>query len=116
MRLVNVLACLALVLPATAADLRWIPPTTAGMEIDGLPWFERNGGDFYRLPKSLEKQFPPAVWKLSKSPSGGRIRFRTDSTALAIRVEYPGAPDMKNMHAFGQTGVDLYADGAYVNT
>src|SRR5205807_9956158 len=49
----------------------------------------------------------------AQSPSGGRIRFRTNSTAVAIRLEYPGPPRMKNMHAFGQTGVDLYADGVY---
>jgi hypothetical protein len=30
---------------------------------------------------------------------------------LPIRLDYPEPPGMKNMHAFGQTGVDLYADG-----
>jgi len=48
--------------------------------------------------------------------SGGRIRLRTDSTALAVRLEYPSPPSMNNMHAFGQTGVDLYSDGAYRGT
>ena len=35
---------------------------------------------------------------------------------MAIRVEYPGPPDATNMHAFGQTGLDLYADGVYRGT
>jgi lysophospholipase L1-like esterase len=35
---------------------------------------------------------------------------------IAIKVEYPSPPDMRNMHAFGQTGIDLYADGQYVGT
>ena len=50
------------------------------------------------------------------SPSGGRIRFRTDSTRVAIKLAYPSAPNMTNMHAFGQTGVDLYIDGVYRST
>jgi lysophospholipase L1-like esterase len=53
---------------------------------------------------------------LAKDPSGGRIRFRTNSSVLAIRLEYPKPPDMANMHAFGETGVDLYADGVYRGT
>ena len=40
----------------------------------------------------------------------------TNSAALAIRLEYPEPPGMKNMHAFGQTGVDLYVDGIYRGT
>ena len=44
------------------------------------------------------------------------IRFRTNSSTLAIRLEYPKPPNMANMHAFGQTGVDLYIDGVYRNT
>jgi len=101
--------------PETPA-LRWIPATSAEVEVDGLPWFAENQGETYRLPIRLEKTFRPAVWNLAKSPSGGRIRFRTDSPIVAVRVEYPSAPNMANMHAFGQTGVDLYADGTYIAT
>lgn len=101
---------------APAAELRWLTPASPELEIDGLPWFKQNGGEWFRLPVAMQSKLPPPVWNLGKSPSGGRIRFRTDATALAIRLEYPGAPNMKNMHAFGQTGVDLYADGGYVNT
>jgi hypothetical protein len=104
-----------LVLAAAAAfgQMRWVPVPGPGMEIDGLPWFKDNGGEFWRLPARSQEKFSKAVWDLAKSPSGARIRFRTDSRTLAIRLEYPSAPDMKNMHAFGQTGVDLYVDGAY---
>ncbi len=91
--------------------MRWIAP--ADLEIDGLPWFGENKGEFHRLPARSQEKFPPAVWNLAKSPSGGRIRLRTDSTLFAVKLEYPSAPDMRNMHAFGQTGVDLYVDGEY---
>jgi hypothetical protein len=93
-----------------------IQPQDARLEIDGLPWLAENKGEMIRLPRRLEASLPPSVWNLGLSPSGGRIRFRTDSTRLAIRIEYPSPPNMANMHAFGQTGVDLYLDGAYRST
>lgn len=96
--------------------LRWIDPAGGALEVNGLPWYGENNGEMFRLPRRLQDQFRPAVWNLAKSPSGGRIRLRTNSTALAIRVEYDSAPNMRNMHAFGQTGVDLYVDGIYRGT
>ncbi|MGA2987751.1 MAG: SGNH/GDSL hydrolase family protein [Terriglobia bacterium] len=98
------------------APLHWIPLPNPEVQVDGLPWYGENGGELFRLPARLKDTYRKEVWDLAKSPSGGRIRFRTDSSLLAIRLEYPQPPGMKNMHAFGQTGVDLYADGVYRGT
>jgi len=103
-------------LPPLPAPTRWITLPSSKVEIDGLPWYRENKGNLYRLPISLKDTFPPSVWRLAKSPSGGRIRFRTNSSALAIRLEYPSSPSMLNMEAFGQTGVDLYVDNTFWNT
>src|SRR5437879_5947579 len=101
MRLAIVL--LATTLAAQTPDsLHWLPVTAQELTVDGLPWFSQNKGELFRLPLALEKVVRPPVWNLAKSPSGGRIRFRTDSASVAIRLEYPSAPDMTNMHAFGQ--------------
>ncbi len=99
-----------------SAQLHWIELPNPQLEINGLPWYAENNGALYRLPIALKDTFRPEVWGLAQSPSGARIRFRTDSPIVAIRVEYPSAPNMKNMHAFGQTGVDLYSDGVYCST
>src|SRR5260370_36097945 len=99
-----------------AAELRWLPPSSTDLEIDGLPWFSRNGGEFFRLAAASQETFPAPVCNLAKAPSGARVRLRTDAATLAIRLEYPRPPSMANMHAFGQTGVDLYADGMYRGT
>lgn len=96
--------------------LQWLPITSPHMEVDGLPWFSENGGELSRLPVKMKDSYRKAVWDLVQQPSGGRIRFRTDSATLAIKLEYPHGPNMKNMHAFGQTGVDLYADNMYWGT
>ncbi|MBM3784086.1 MAG: hypothetical protein FJW30_06975 [Acidobacteria bacterium] len=94
----------------------WIAPTDPRFEVNGLPWLAENQWELIRLPARAKDSIPPAVWNLGLSPSGGRIRFRTGSTRVAIRLEYPSAPNMANMHAFGQTGVDLYIDGLYRST
>lgn len=99
-----------------AAMLSWITPQDLRIEILGLPWVSENKGELIRLPNRLKSELPPAVWNLGQSPSGARIRFRTDSTRVSIKLEYPSPPNMTNMHAFGQTGVDLYIDGVYRST
>jgi hypothetical protein len=101
---------------AEEPPLRWLLLPNPQMEVDGLPWYSENGGELFRLPAKLKDTYRKPVWDLAQSPSGGRIRCRTNSTTLAIRLEYPGPPGMSNMHAFGQTGVDLYADGVYRGT
>lgn len=107
---------LAVSAAAQTPDLAWHSPGESKLEIDGLPWFHENGGELFRLPLRAKDSIATPVWDLAKSPSGGRIRFRTDSNRLAIRLEYPSPPNMKNMHAFGQTGVDLYVEGVYTGT
>lgn len=89
---------------------RWITLPDPQVEIDGLPWYHENHGELYRLPVSLKDTYPRLVWALAKDPSGGRIRFRTDSSVLAIRLEYPYPPGRPNMQAYGESGVDLYVD------
>lgn len=95
---------------------RWITLPDPQVEIDGLPWYHENHGELYRLPLSLKDTYPRLVRALAKDPSGGRIRFRTDSTALAVRLEYPYPPGRPNMQAYGESGVDLYVDNEYWGT
>jgi lysophospholipase L1-like esterase len=97
-------------------EMVWIAPPDARLEINGLPWYAENGHQWMRLPLRLKDTLPPAVWSGGTNPTGGRIRFRTDSPTVAVRLEYPSPPNMANMHAFGQTGVDLYLDGVYRGT
>lgn len=98
------------------AALTWLAPQDSRLDIRGLPWLAENKGKLIRLPLRLKEQLPAPVWNLGRSPSGARIRLRTNSTRVAIRLAWPSPPDMTNMHAFGQTGVDLYVDGVYRST
>lgn len=75
--------------------------TDSRVEINGLAWQAENGGELIRFPARLRSVLPKTVWGLAQSPSGGRLRFRTDSN----RLEYLSPPASRNMHSFGQTGV-----------
>src|SRR5256885_1786088 len=75
---------------------RWVALPNPQIEVNGLPWYGENGGEFFRLPVKFKDTYRKPVWDLAQSPSGGRIRFRTNATTLAIRLEYPGPPAMSN--------------------
>ena len=103
-------------LVAQDAGLRWTPVTGARFEVAGLPWFQENHAEFWRLPARAKDSFPKEVWNLAQDSAGGRIRFRTDSSSVGLRLEWPHPPGMRNMHFFGQSGVDLYVGEHYWGT
>lgn len=71
---------------AQEVALRWVELPNPQMDVAGLPWYGENGGELFRLPIKLKDTYRPPVWDLAQSPSGGRIRFRTNATTLAIRL------------------------------
>lgn len=84
--------------------------------VNGLAWLSEEAPVLRRLPARLKGSFRDPVWDLAQSPSGGRIRFRTDSTRLAIAAQNPNASTMHHMTSVGQNGFDLYVDGEYRNS
>jgi hypothetical protein len=85
------------------------------VELNGLPCFQHNGGKLWRLPFEMEEQISLDVWELSKQPSGGRLRFCTDTTQLGLTLDYGRIEQMKNMCRIGHMGVDAYVDGRFWN-
>lgn len=92
---------------------RWIEFPDPGLPVFGLPWFPETTPRLQRLPDRLREQVRAPVWNLAQSPTGGRLRFRTDSSGVEVRLRYERLGHMHNMHRIGQMGLDLYADGAY---
>jgi len=64
---------------AEEPQLRWVTLAAPQVEVDGLPSFSENGGELFRLPLRLKDTYRKPVWELAQSPSGGRIRFRTNA-------------------------------------
>lgn len=85
------------------------------VELNGLPWFSQNGGKLWRLPAHMKERVSMDVWELSKQPSGGRLRFCTDTGMLGVTAGYDSVENSDNMCRIGQMGVDAYVDGRFWN-
>jgi len=86
----------------------------APFEIRGL--FSAVPGDYKRLPDDVAGQCNDSLRAMYVCPSGGRIRFRTDSRRIILKADEPDL--MPNPHhAFtGGQCFDLYSDGGFVNS
>ncbi len=99
------------------SDLQRIAFPDTRLEVFGLPGFDaEKGAVLRRLPEHLKESLRPPVWNLAQDPSGGRIRFATDSKTIAIVAENPGFSNMHHMASVGENGCDLYIDGRYVGS
>jgi hypothetical protein len=82
----------------------------------GLPWFSEDKPALRRLPLRLKDRFRPPVWDLAQDPSGGRIRFRTDSTTIGLVAANPRFSNMHHMASVGENGFDLYVGRDYLGS
>ncbi len=73
-------------------------------------------GKFRRMDEGIAKKVSLGVSNLHANTAGGRIRFRTDSEYVALRVRYGNCARMNHFSLFGTSSFDLYADGVYVDT
>jgi hypothetical protein len=75
---------IALALLAQEAELQKIAFPDARVQVHGLGWFAEDTPVLRRLPARLKDGFRKPVWDLAQHPSGGRLRFRTDSLRVGI--------------------------------
>ncbi len=99
---------------ATARQQIKFPDERIG--VSGLPWFEQDKPVLRRLPARSKDAFRPAVWALAQHPSGGRLRFRTDSLTIGIVAKNPDTTTMPHMTSIGQSGFDLYVGEDYLGS
>jgi hypothetical protein len=93
--------------------VEWIPFPDDRFVVNGLWWWPETRPRLQRLPERMKRRVREPVWALAQSPSGGRIRFATDASALGLRLHYPALHYMNNMPRTGQLGVDLWVGGEY---
>ncbi len=65
-------------------------------------------GQFRRLPQSVAESVSEGVLQLHDLTAGGRVRFCTNSTYVAIHAEMPSMNHMPHFAFAGSTGFDLY--------
>lgn len=91
----------------TEPDLVWFDAKEAPFLICGIMYDEDNGR-YTRMPQAVAESVSKGVSGLNRHTAGGRVRFRTDSTYIAIRAVMDNGRVMCHMPLTGQSGFDLY--------
>ncbi len=81
--------------------------TTDDIRVYGL-YNYKNEAQFKRMPTEVAKATSEQVTKLHTNPTGGRIRFKTNSERLVIRVSVPNVSTRSIITMLNQAGFDLY--------
>lgn len=68
----------------------------------------RDGEKYRRMPEDVAKTVSEGVWLLHANTAGGRIRFKTDSSYVAIRAKMSNIGRMPHFALTGSAGFDLY--------
>ncbi|MDR1892883.1 MAG: hypothetical protein LBQ48_07750 [Oscillospiraceae bacterium] len=76
--------------------------------------------EFRRIPREVAESVNPGVLYHHTRPSGGRVRFKTDSPYVAIRAEFSDVDSNGWAGQLGLSGLDIYrfedADCRYYGT
>lgn len=91
----------------TEPDLVWFDVKDAPFEIYGVS-FDEGTGRYTRMPQTVADSVSKGVAGLNRHTAGGRVRFRTDSTYIAIHAVMDNGRPMPHMPLTGQSGFDLY--------
>lgn len=104
---------------ADSTGLVWFDASESPIELTGFPWFEQDKV-YRRLPVNPAYKLPCGVDHLAWHTSGGKIRFKTNSRQIVIRVKLRDNGIMDHMPRTGSNGFDLYVGGpgkeAYYHT
>ncbi len=91
----------------TEPDIVWYNVRQAPFTVYGL-MYDDDMKMFLRFPKEASEKVSPAVANLNRDTAGGRVRFRTNSSYIAIRSIMTHTTLDPHMPATGKSGFDLY--------
>lgn len=89
------------------SDLCFYDARTSPFRIYGLLY---ENGRFCRMPQKLAETVSDGVYALCTNTSGGRVRFVTNSSCVAISAQMDHICRMPHFAFTGSSGFDLYAD------
>ena len=67
-------------------------------------------GQYCRIDDSTSRTISENIFWLNRNTSGGRVRFKTNSTTVTILCAQSGIPSQSHMCRMGSTGFDLYLE------
>lgn len=76
----------------------------------------KEGGIYRRIPEKIAKSVSEGVYRLHVNTAGGRVKFATDSSYIAISAQMHSPGKMSHFPLTGSAGFDMYADSLYVKT
>lgn len=95
-------------------DVVWYDVRKAPFKLYGL-YKPETEEIYHRLPKSVSEQCSERLREIETHTAGGRIRFKTDSPFVAVKVFTPWQAQMTNMSLSGSSSFDIYVyeNGTY---
>ena len=93
--------------PVVSDGIRWLAADSPELELSGFAWYEQEHL-FRRFPKSPAWPIPPMVEMHANHSAGGKLRFRTNSTRVQIRVKRGPMEPSDTLSYTGKSGFDLY--------
>ena len=91
----------------TEPDIVWYNIREIPFEIRGVI-YDEEAGRFLRFPQNVAETISEGVAVLNRDTSGGRVRFKTDSSYIAIHTVMDATCIMPHMPLTGQAGFDIY--------
>ena len=88
-------------------DVAFCDCLNAPFQVHGLLY---EGGKFRRMPEQAALSVNDGVHWLHTNTAGGRVRFRTNSSYVAIAAKMDGIGKMPHFALTGSAGFDLYTD------
>ncbi len=76
----------------------------------------KENGKYRRMPENVAKKVSEGVYALHSNTAGGRVRFATNSSYVAIFAKMDGLTKAPHFAFTGSIGFDLYADDYYIKT
>ena len=91
----------------TEPDIVWLNARQAPFALYGVQYDEKQSC-YVRFPQAVADAVSKGVADLNHCTAGGRVRFRTNSSFIAIRAVQKNRNMMDHMPLLGQSGFDLY--------
>lgn len=76
----------------------------------------RENGKYRRMPENIAKTVSEGVYGLSMHNAGGRVKFITDSSYVAIHTIMGSLEKLPHFSLTGSIGFDLYVNADYIKT
>lgn len=88
-------------------DLVWLDAKELPFSLHGV-FYDEEEGCYLRMPKNIAKTVSTGVENVNYRTAGGRVRFKTNSSVIAIRSVQKTRGLMDHITLLGQSGFDIY--------